>query len=210
MNSPTHSPSSGLAQRKASRTDVALFIGLFVLLPAMLVFNLYRMLGGWLYHPVIFATVAGLLIAGALICFRSPSKRLLGLLMLAGGATAIGAALKIEYWSFVFDESMPIVCEVRDRDGAVVAGARCQVIDADSGEAVGEGFADNFGVAHFDARLNLRGSVSWVRSAQSVNSTYVVRASANGFRLKDEPLGFQSQPIDNNAITVAMSLEIVP
>ena len=210
MNSPTHSPSSGLPQRKASRTAVALFIGLFVLLPAMLVFNLYLMLGGWLYHPVIFAAVAGLFIAGAFICFRSPSKRLLGLLMLAGGATAIGAALKIEYWSFVFDESMPIVCEVRDRDGAVVAGARCQVIDADSGEAVGEGFADNLGVAHFDARLNLRGSVSWVRSVQSVNSTYVVRASANGFRLKDEPLGFQSQPIDNNVITVAMSLEKAP
>ncbi len=210
MKSPTHSPSSGLPQRKSSRADVALFISLFVLLPAVLVFNLYLMFGGWLYHPVIFATVAGLLVAGAFICFRSPSKRLLGLLMLAVGATAIGAALKIEYWSFVFDESMPIVCEVRDRDGAVVAGARCQVIDADSGEAVGEGFANSLGVARFDARLNLRGSVSWVRSVQSFNSKYVVRASANGFRLKDEPLGLKRQPIDNNVITVAMFLDKAP
>lgn len=173
MNSPTHSPSSGLPRRKASRTDLALFIGLFVLLPAMLVFNLYLMLGGWLYHPVIFATVAGLLSAGAFICFRSPSKRLLGLLMLAGGATAIGAALKIEYWSFVFDESMHIVCEVRDRDGAVVAGARCQVIDADSGEAVGEGFADNLGVAHFDAPESTRlGQLGAKRPKRQLNVCY--------------------------------------
>ena len=176
----------------------------------MLVFNLYRMFGGWLYHPVIFAIVAVVLVAGAFICFRSPSKRLLGLLMLAGGATAIGAALKVEYWSFVLDRSMPIVCEVRDRDGVVVAGAKCQVIDADSGEAVGEGFANNLGVAQFDARLNLRGSVSWVRSVQSVNSKYVVRASANGFRLKEEPFGLQRQPIDDNVITVAMFLEKAP
>jgi hypothetical protein len=210
VKSPTHSPSCGLPQRKSSRADVALSISLFVLLPAMLVFNLYLMFGGWLYHPVIFAIVAGLLVAGAFICFRSPSKRFLGLLMLAVGATAIGAALKVEYWSFVFDESMPIVCEVRDRDGAVIAGARCQVIDADSGEAVGEGFANSLGVAQFDARLNLRGSVSWVRSVQSFNSKYVVRASANGFRLKDEPLGLQRQPIDNNVITVAMFLEKAP
>jgi hypothetical protein len=176
----------------------------------MLVFNLYLMFGGWLYHLAIFAIGAGLLVAGTFFCFRSPPKRLVGLLMVVGGATAIGVGLNTEYWWFTGEDSIPIVCEVRDRDGAAVSGAGCQVIHADSGEAVGEGVADNLGIARLDARLSLRGSVNWIRTVVSMNSEYVVRASADGFRLKDVPLGFQGYAMDRKPIVVAILLEKAP
>jgi hypothetical protein len=207
MNSPPHNPSSALPEHTASLANAALFIGLFAILPAMLAFNFYLMFAPWFPYLAIFGIGVALLVAGAVVCFRSQSKRLLGLLIAAIGATGAGIALNAEYWSAMGEESVPIVCEVHDRDGAAVAGARCQIIDAASGDPVGEGLSDGLGVARFNARLKLSIKFSWARTTQSLSSKYVVRSSASGFRLSNEPLAYEGSPNDRKVIAFPVILE---
>ena len=194
-------------QRKASRAMTATLVALFAFLFVMLGVNLYLLLRGWFILPAIGAIGFALIAAAAYAWMRSRLNRYACLMVGVGGAAMIGAAVTVEYWSAFGDESVPIACEVRDRDGAAIAFARCQVLVAATGESAGESVTDDRGLARFNASMATRYGFSLLQSPKRLDAGYIVRASAPGFAPRDVPLVNEGQPVGGRELDIVVTLE---
>jgi hypothetical protein len=203
-------PTGATHQGGAAKAMEAILFALFAFLVVMLFVNVYLLIGPWFHLHALFGIGVVLVASAAYARARSRLSGYACLIVGLGGAALIGKAVTTEYWHGLGDKSLPIVCEVRGRDGSAITSAKCQVLLAKSAESAGEGVTDSRGIASFSATMSVKTGYTWLHTTRCLSAEYVVRVSAPNFQSWDEPLVSQRNLIDGKPIVLAVALAPSP